>query len=163
MTISAKAKSDAPLANGQWWVATPGELMKIRITSDETAGVYTIFEALADPRNGVPMHVHANEDEHFLVLEGTLHVANGDERLDVPAGAAVTVKKGIPHAWANLGKTPVRFLIVFLPGRIEEMFREVAAAEGDVVLSSAASDRFGTIIVGPTLGQGIYSFVSPRP
>jgi hypothetical protein len=97
------------------------------------------------------MHVHANEDEHFLVLEGTLHVANGNEKLDIPAGATVTVKKGVPHAWANLGEIPVHFLIIFSPGHIEEMFMEIAAAEGDVALSSAASDRFGTALVGPTL------------
>jgi mannose-6-phosphate isomerase-like protein (cupin superfamily) len=163
MTMSAKATPDAPLANGQWWVPTPGELIKIRVTSDETAGIYMMFEAVADPLNGVPMHVHANEDEHFLVLEGTLHVANGNEKLDIPAGAAVTVKKGVPHAWANLGEIPVHFLIIFSPGHIEEMFMEIAAAEGDVVLSSAASDRFGTALVGPTLADGVYSFVSPRP
>ena len=163
MTMSAKAAADAPLANGQWWVATPGELMKIRVTCDETAGVYTMFEAVADPRNGVPLHIHANEDEHFLVLEGMLHMANGNERLDVPAGNAVTVEKGVPHAWVNLGETPVRFLIIFSPGHIEEMFMEIAAAAGDVALSSAASDRFGTVVVGPTLADGVYSFVSPRP
>jgi mannose-6-phosphate isomerase-like protein (cupin superfamily) len=105
MMMSAKAKPDAPLANGQWWVATPGELMKIRVTSDETAGIYTIFEAVAEPRNGVPMHVHASEDEHFLVLEGTLHMANGSEKLDVPAGATVTVKKGVPHLGQSGGNS----------------------------------------------------------
>jgi mannose-6-phosphate isomerase-like protein (cupin superfamily) len=162
MTISAKAMPARPLADRRWWVATPGELMKLRTTSAATGGVYTMFEAVAEPRNGVPMHVHANEDEHFLVLEGALHMANGDARLDVPAGAAITVQKGVPHAWANLGDTPVRFLIIFSPGRIEEMFMKIAASGGDVAVNAAASDQFGTTVVGPVLAPELYSFVSPR-
>jgi len=38
-----------------------------------------MLELIADPRNGVPMHIHQNEDEHFIVLEGSLHIANGDK------------------------------------------------------------------------------------
>src|ERR1700687_5631940 len=26
-----------------------------------------VLEVVADPRNGVPIHIHKNEDEHFLV------------------------------------------------------------------------------------------------
>jgi hypothetical protein len=40
-----------------------------------------MLELVADPQNGAPMHVHKNEDEHFVLLEGTLHIANGDKTL----------------------------------------------------------------------------------
>jgi mannose-6-phosphate isomerase-like protein (cupin superfamily) len=53
-----------------------------------------MLEVVADPRNGVPMHIHTNEDEHFIVLEGTLRIANGDTTLDAQAGTAITVSKG---------------------------------------------------------------------
>ncbi|HYZ61375.1 MAG TPA: cupin domain-containing protein [Acetobacteraceae bacterium] len=163
MTISAKAMPAAQRAEGHWLETTPGERMIIRTSADETAGIYAMLEVVADPGNGVPMHTHKNEDEHFLVLEGTLHIANGDERLDVPAGAAVSVKKGVPHAWCNLADTPVRMLVIFSPGHIVEMFREVGSRErDDPAAISAAADRFGTVIVGPTLVDGIYSIMSPR-
>jgi len=74
-----------------WLQTTPGERFKIRIRAEETQAAYTMLEMVADPRNGVPMHIHKNEDEHFIVLEGTLHTANGDKRLDAPAGTSVTV------------------------------------------------------------------------
>jgi mannose-6-phosphate isomerase-like protein (cupin superfamily) len=77
--------------NGAWLQITPGERFKIRTSVDETEGNYTMLEMVADPRNGVPMHIHKNEDEHFIVLEGTLHIVNGDKALDAPAGTAVTV------------------------------------------------------------------------
>jgi mannose-6-phosphate isomerase-like protein (cupin superfamily) len=56
-----------------------------------------MLEMVADPWNRIPMHIHKNEDEHFIVLEGTLHIANGDKTLDVPAGATVTVNRGVRH------------------------------------------------------------------
>src|SRR3984893_10630590 len=77
--------------NGEWLETTPGERFTIRTSAKETKGMYTMLEVVADPRNGVPIHIHKNEDEHFLVLEGTLHIIIGDVTLDVPAGAAVTV------------------------------------------------------------------------
>jgi hypothetical protein len=37
-----------------------------------------MLEIVADPRNGVPMHIHNNEEEHFIILEGKAFIANGD-------------------------------------------------------------------------------------
>jgi mannose-6-phosphate isomerase-like protein (cupin superfamily) len=163
MTTSAKALPAAQQADDQWLEVTPGERFIIRTSVDETDGIYAMLEIVAESRNGVPMHIHTNEDEHFLVLEGTLHIVHGDERLDVPAGAAVTVKKGVPHAWCNLADTPVRMLIVFSPGQIEQMFRQVSTRESDDFATIAASaDQFGTVVVGPAIAEGIYSVASPR-
>ena len=36
------------------------------------------------------MHMHDNKDEHFIVLEGTMRVANGDTISDALAGTAAT-------------------------------------------------------------------------
>ena len=66
-----------------------------------------MLELVADPQNGAPMHIHKNEDEHFIVLEGTLHIANGDKTLDAPAGTAVTVRKGVPACLVqSVGDSP---------------------------------------------------------
>lgn len=146
---------------GEWLEATPGERFAIRTSARETEGNYAILEVVADPRNGVPMHIHKNEDEHFIVLAGTLHIANGDTRLDVRAGAAVTVSKGVPHAWCNLTDAPVRMLVIFSPGHIEGLFREVAARKGDDDIAAIA-DKFGCLIVGPPLLEGLNTIGSPR-
>src|SRR4029077_8865747 len=59
--------------------------------------------------------IHNKEGEHFICLEGTLDIANGDHRSDVPAGTSVTVKRGVPHAWCNPSDTPLHMLVVFSP------------------------------------------------
>jgi mannose-6-phosphate isomerase-like protein (cupin superfamily) len=119
--------------NGEWLQITPGERFTIRTSVDETEGRYTMIEMVADPRNGVPMHIHKNEDEHFVVLEGTLRIVNGDKTLDAPAGTAVTVIRGVPHAWCNLSDTPIRMLLVFSPGHIEGLFKETAVREAQLM------------------------------
>src|SRR6266851_4884109 len=47
--------------NGEWLETTPGERFTIRTSARETKGIYTMLEVVADPRNGVPIHVHKNE------------------------------------------------------------------------------------------------------
>jgi len=164
MTTSRKS-TQGPLlgrrSNAEWLQVTPGERFTIRTSVKETEGNFTMLEVVADSRNGVPMHIHNNEDEHFIVLAGTLHIVNGNTALDARAGTAVTVSKGVPHAWCNLTDEPVRMLIIFSPGHIEGLFKKVAARKSDDDIAALA-EKFGCLIVGPPLHEGIYSISSPR-
>jgi quercetin dioxygenase-like cupin family protein len=148
-------------SNGGWLQVTPGERFKIRTFVEDTAGAYKMLEVVADSRNGVPVHIHENEDEHFVVLKGTLHIAYGDKRLDVPTGTAISLSKGVPHAWCNLSDDPVRILVVLSPGHIERLFRETAAGGSRDDIAAIAT-RFGVRITGPALFEDIYSVISPR-
>jgi mannose-6-phosphate isomerase-like protein (cupin superfamily) len=96
---------------------------RIRVPSAQTMGAYSVIEIVADPGNGVPLHIHNKEEEHFIVLEGTLDIANGDRRWDAPAATNITVKRGVPHAWCNPSDTPLHMLVVFSPGQIDGLFR----------------------------------------
>ena len=106
---------NGPHGNGEWLQITPGERFRIRTSVEETEGAFAALKLVADPRNGKPMHVHKNEDEHFIVLEGPLHIANGGQPSDAPAGTAVIVRKSVPHAWCNLSEAPLRMLLVLSP------------------------------------------------
>jgi mannose-6-phosphate isomerase-like protein (cupin superfamily) len=163
MTIQTKSLNELPIGHqskSEWSEITPGERFSIRVSSEETNSAYTMLEIVADHRNGTPMHVHQNEDEHFIILEGTAHFAYGDKTVEVPAGTNITVRRGIPHAWCNLSKSPLHMLVLFTPGGIDEMFRTTAKG-GDSNIA-AILDKFGTRIVGPTLFDNIYTRFSPR-
>jgi len=43
------------------------------------------------------MHQHENEDELFLVIEGTLHIALAEQTLELNAGEFVVIPRGIEH------------------------------------------------------------------
>ncbi len=144
-----------------WHEVTPGERIKIHTTSEQTGGAFSMVEAIAEPGNGVPMHIHHNEDEHFIVLEGTLRAAVGDNHVNLSAGETITVARGVPHAWCNASKAPVRMVVVFSPGGIEALFRAVAAS-GDLAAVEGIAKSYGTEIVGPPLPATIYSLATPR-
>jgi quercetin dioxygenase-like cupin family protein len=68
-----------------------------------------------DAKGGqVPWHNHPNE-EVYLVLEGELELALGDELATVQAGQTVHIPSGVFHQLTNLGQQPARFLYVYAP------------------------------------------------
>ena len=163
MTTSTTVEVRAVESQGNeaWLQVTPGERIRIQISSAQTMGAYSVLEVVADPGNGVPLHIHTNEEEHFVVLEGRLDVAVGHRRWDAPVGTSVTVKRGVPHAWCNSSDEPLRLLVVFTPGHIEGLFR-AAAGVGDVDKITAIATRYGTRLIGPPLHERLHSIYSPR-
>jgi mannose-6-phosphate isomerase-like protein (cupin superfamily) len=160
-------KSSKQMSNGhehedKWSEVTRGERYIIRTPSEETNGAYSMLEVTANPRNGVPMHIHENEEEHFIILEGKALVANGDSRAEVGAGSSITIGKGIHHAWCNPSEdTPLHMLVLFTPGGLEELFRRNAGTEPADMIALAA--KFGTRITGPGLFDDLHTILSRRP
>jgi len=144
----------------QWMETTPGERFRIQTSSLDTGGAYLVMEVEADPRMGVPLHLHLNEEEHFIVVDGTLQISAAGVTRDFKAGHSVTIGKGVPHAWCNLTDAVVRFVVIFTPGRIEGMFRAVAEKKVDDVEAFAA--LYGTRIVGRALQQDMNTTFRPR-
>jgi len=158
-TIESGTASDQP--NDTWLQVTPGERLRIRVTSAQTMQAYSVIEVVADPHNGVPLHIHTEEEEHFIVLDGTLDIAVGNRRWNAAAGSCVTVKRGEPHAWCNPSDRPLHMLVVFSPGRIEGLFRAAAGVD-DVDKIAAIAGRYGTQLIGPPLHERVHSICSPR-
>ena len=144
----------------EWLETTPGERFMVRTSASDTGGAFLVLEIEADPQIGVPLHIHENEEEHFIVVEGTVQIAVGGKTQDFPAGTSVTVGKGVSHAWCNLTGSPVRFVVIFTPGRIEGLFRAVAAKKIDDVEAFAIS--YGTRIIGPPLRPTLNNYFAPR-
>jgi mannose-6-phosphate isomerase-like protein (cupin superfamily) len=77
MTMKERFSKGLPINQGsksEWSDVTPGERFSVRVPSEETDGTYTLLEIAADHRNGTPIHLHQNEDVHFIILEGTAPV-----------------------------------------------------------------------------------------
>jgi len=112
-----------------------------------TQGLYSLVEIVSSPGDGTPLHVHENEDEHIIVLEGTARIAYGDKVFDADAGKVVTLLRKIPHAWGNRSNSQLRIAAVTFPGGIEEILRLIARSdEADL---PALAERFGVRPVGP--------------
>jgi quercetin dioxygenase-like cupin family protein len=71
----------------------------------------SIVELTGAPGDTPPLHVHADEDETFYVLDGevTLHVA-GQHPLVLQAGEAAFAPRGVPHVYVVTSSMPARWL-----------------------------------------------------
>jgi mannose-6-phosphate isomerase-like protein (cupin superfamily) len=98
----------------------------VKASADTTGGAFTVFEE-HDPVD-TPLHVHANEDELWYVLEGEHVFRVGDEERRVGPGGVVFAPRGVPHAQRRVVPRTGSVLALTSPGGLEGFFRELAAA-----------------------------------
>lgn len=102
------------------WVLN--SLMEIKASADETGGTLTVIEQVVSPAGNTPLHVHRDEDESFVVLEGELEVTLGDQRVRVGPGQFVFGPRGVAHGYQVLSPQ-ARVLVLATPGGLERFFR----------------------------------------
>ena len=107
-------------------VAAYGDEATFHLGAAETGGKYTMFTLVTPPGSGPPPHVHANEDEWFLVLEGEAEFFKDGSWLAVSVGTAIFAPRGVEHAFRNVGQTPLRMLLHTAPSGFEEFFARSA-------------------------------------
>jgi mannose-6-phosphate isomerase-like protein (cupin superfamily) len=97
--------------------------------AEETLDAIGLVEYTAPPGfPGPPVHVHEHTWDAYFVLEGTLAVRIGRDRLELTPGDVAVVPPGTVHGLANPTDAPTHFLDVHAPGGFERYFRELAAA-----------------------------------
>jgi mannose-6-phosphate isomerase-like protein (cupin superfamily) len=149
-TRSTQFEGSISYDGGNEWLQTrPGERCLIRTSAAETNGAFSVVEIISQPGDGTPVHVHRNEDEHFIVLEGTARILYGDKTLDVPAGTSVSASRNIRHAWCNPFDTPFRMVVIASPGGCEDALRVIA--KGGDVDKVALAARFQIEVLGPPM------------
>jgi mannose-6-phosphate isomerase-like protein (cupin superfamily) len=141
-----------PAGQGEWLQTRPGERCLIRVAAAETNGADSVVEILSHPGDSTPMHVHQNEDEQFLILEGTTRVVCGDETFDAPAGTTLALPRHIPHAWGNATNSTLRMVVTRWPGGCEAILPLIA--RGGAIDVRALGAKFGVRRVGPPLLGG---------
>jgi quercetin dioxygenase-like cupin family protein len=81
------------------------------------------FETFDPPGTFVPLHIHPKQDEFIYVLEGTLDLQLGDQKVKAVQGDLVRMPMAIPHAYYNNTEQPARAVFWVSPaGRLKELF-----------------------------------------
>jgi mannose-6-phosphate isomerase-like protein (cupin superfamily) len=80
---------------------------------------------IAPHTSGPPQHRHAQHDEGFYVVAGTVRFTVGDRSCDAPPRTLVMVPPGAPHTFANPGDEPAVILNTFTPSRYVQYFRDL--------------------------------------
>jgi quercetin dioxygenase-like cupin family protein len=108
-----------------------GPAAQMRILEDGTNTEHRLGIAvsqLAPHAAGPPQHRHAQHEEGFYVISGTVRFTVGDQVHDAVAGTLVMVPTGAPHTFANPGDETAVMLSTFTPDLYLQYFRDVSAA-----------------------------------
>jgi mannose-6-phosphate isomerase-like protein (cupin superfamily) len=120
--------------------------MDVLATAEETGGALTAIVELP-PLLDTPAHIHANEDELFIAIEGEHVITRGEEEITIGPGEAVFAPRGIPHSQRRVVEGEGRIMFVCTPGGLEGFFRELDRADGEGRLGpeayAEASRHFG--------------------
>lgn len=92
------------------------------------AGAYSLsdFTMAAPPAPSPPPHVHEDAHECVYVLEGTLEMSVGEDKLTGGPGSLMLAPRGTLHSLANAGPGPARFIMALSPPGFEGFWREMA-------------------------------------
>jgi len=87
---------------------------------------------------GPPAHLHREHDEGFFVVSGVMRFAIGDETFDAPAGAYVSVPRGVPHTFSNPFDGPASMFNIFTPDLYIPYFKDLKALQAGPGLNGPA-------------------------
>lgn len=78
------------------------------------AHVGVCMETLEPGKQACPAHYHMLEEEHLLILEGSLTLRLGDRTYEMSAGHYVCfpAAQKVAHALINQGTAPCRYLLI---------------------------------------------------
>ncbi|MEU6723480.1 cupin domain-containing protein [Nonomuraea wenchangensis] len=125
---------------------------RLRVLEDgsNTGHRLGIAESVLAPHTpGPPQHRHAQHDEGFYIISGTVRFTVGDKDYDATAGTLVMVPPGAPHTFANVTDEPTVMLSTFTPDLYVQYFRDLEKmiAEGQAMTPQAniqAMRRYAT-------------------
>jgi hypothetical protein len=126
--------------------------MTVKAASEDTAGGFSLLEAVEPPGFGPPLHIHRDAAEAFYVLEGEYRIFLGDDEFACPAGSFVYIPIGQLHGF-QVGEAQSRKLNLYLPaamvGYFDELSAMIAAGSADDGAVDAIGRRYGVDVIGP--------------
>src|SRR5512139_2310361 len=79
-----------------WFLNT---LVNIRVPNASGADGITIMEHRAPVGDSPPLHIHRNQDEGFVVLDGEIRVNLDGREIVARKESTLLAPKGIPHSY----------------------------------------------------------------
>ncbi len=157
--MDARVAAAAPFVRGPGTGSTLNVLGVTHIykaTAADTAGSFSLWEAVVPPGAGAPPHTHEREDESFYVLSGELLIELEGEPAPhrVGPGGFFFGARRRRHAFRNVSDQPARVLILSAPSRgLDQMFAELEAATAGgmpgLETLAAIAARYGVTIEPP--------------
>ncbi len=125
-----------------------GARVTLKATSEQTGGLFNLFEVSCPTDFATPLHIHYTEDVAVYVLEGALAFFWGIEKKVAMAGSFFFQPRGTPHGFRVEGGMPARILYMTIPAGFD---RYVIEQEQPAYRSKAETEaaRYKIETLGP--------------
>lgn len=98
----------------------------VKVSREESSDLFMV-EITLEQKGGPAKHLHYTQDEWFYVIEGDFLIEAGDQRFRMKPGDSLFVERKVPHGWANVGSSRLRFLASVSPaGKLEAFFENAS-------------------------------------
>lgn len=127
----------------------------VRLASADTKGWLCLHDHRLPAGMATPLHVHPDDDESFIVLEGSVEFALPERRILAGVDDALHIPRGVPHAFRVASPDGARLLIIGTPAGHERFFLEAGdplgtpAGPPDMPRLGAAAAAAGFELLGP--------------
>ena len=123
-----------------------------KVSTADSDGALFVLENTFHAKGGPARHLHYDQDEWFLILEGEFLMEIGTGRMTMKPGDSVLAPRKVPHVWASVGEGTGRILVSFTPaGKMEGFFREVTKTNAMPPQDPALWRAHGMELLGPPL------------
>jgi quercetin dioxygenase-like cupin family protein len=125
-----------------------GARVAIKATSEQTGGVFNLFEVSCPPDYATPLLIHYTEDVAIYVLEGALTFFWGSEKKRSDAGSYFYQPRGTPHGFRAEGAMPARILYMTIPAGFDRFVIERKQPDSKSEAETDAA-RYKIEVLGP--------------
>jgi len=125
-----------------------GALVLVKATSEQTGGVFNLFEVSCPPAYATPLHIHYAEDVAVYVLEGALSFFWGSEQKAAVPGSYFYQPRGIQHGFRVEGSMPARMLYLSFPAGLDRFVVEQEQLAPNAEPGTTAA-RYQIEVLGP--------------
>jgi mannose-6-phosphate isomerase-like protein (cupin superfamily) len=141
-------------------IEVDGSLLSILLGAGTTAGQVSVIRARAPAGFATTVHVHSQEDEMYVLLEGGGIFWAGQDRYQLSPGGVAVLPRDVPHALRITA--PSDLLAICTPAGIERFFEAIGRdpsqpqpegwAASPEIMTAAVEDS-GQRLLGPPLAE----------
>jgi mannose-6-phosphate isomerase-like protein (cupin superfamily) len=102
-----------------------GFRMTILLAGTDTGGSSALLDVLIPASAGPPPHIHAREDEVYVIKRGTFQFFMDGICLQAGPGTTLYMPKGHMHTFKNISAHTGEQLLFVYPAGLEQFFRDV--------------------------------------
>lgn len=125
-----------------------GALVLVKASTEQTGGMFNLFEVTGPAGFATPLHIHYAEDVAVFVLAGSVTVYWGDKKKQAMPGSYFFQPRGTPHGFRVSGDAPARVLYLTIPAGFDQCVLE-GTRPANVSECMTAAARRKIEILGP--------------